>query len=151
MPYLHLIHCLLDDEAIRAAYICSFNVMTRKELDGRNSEMNDPSVFQMIADKWNNPESNPSSEELFPDLHTSFMQSRSLLGWSEVSMLTPATAEKVKQKLSQMKAKLIFIITNWETSGQGDGGLYQKMTTQIVKTLLQETLVIFQTLLEWQR
>jgi hypothetical protein len=29
----------------------------------------------------------------------------------------------VKQKLSEMRAKLSIIITNWETSGQGDGGI----------------------------
>jgi hypothetical protein len=44
------------------------------------------------------------------------------LGWSEeVQHLAVATAEKVKQKISKMRAKLAIIIANWETSGQGNG------------------------------
>jgi hypothetical protein len=122
IPYLHLIHCLLDDEQIRAAYTRSFDVMTREELDGRNSEVvSRPNVYQMIAEKWNDCGFNPVSD-VKPDLHTSLLLSKDL-GWSEVQHLAVATAEKVKQKLSEMRAKLAIIIANWETSGQGDGGI----------------------------
>lgn len=75
----------------------------------------------MIADKWNDCMFNPVSV-VNPDLHTSFSSAKDL-GWSEVQHLASATAEKVKQKLSEMRAKLSIIITNWETSGQGDGGI----------------------------
>jgi hypothetical protein len=122
IPYLRLIHCLMDDEQIRAAYTRSFDVLSREELDGRNSDVvSHPTVYQMIANKWNDCMFNPVSV-VNPDLHTSFSSTKDL-GWSEVQHLASATAEKVKQKLSEMRAKLSIIITNWETSGQGDGGI----------------------------
>lgn len=94
-----------------AAYTRSFDAMTREELDGRNSEVvSHPNVYQMIAEKWNDCGFNPVSD-VKPDLHTSLLLSKDL-GWSEVQHLAVATAEKVKQKLSEMRAKLAIIIAN---------------------------------------
>jgi hypothetical protein len=43
-----------------------------------------------------------------------------------VSTLTPADATMVKNCLSSLRAKLLGIISRWETSGQGDGGRHNE-------------------------
>ena len=56
IPFLRLIHCLLDSNEIRSALQLSFTVMTREELDGRNNEeIARPCPWAMAADKWNDP------------------------------------------------------------------------------------------------
>lgn len=42
--------------------------------------------------------------------------------FEEVKDLSPATPQKVQDKLTEMRTNLIRIIDNWERSGQGDGG-----------------------------
>ena len=44
--------------------------------------------------------------------------------YDKVKHLQPATASKVKDLLSGMRAQLMRIILNWQQSGQGDGGTH---------------------------
>ena len=51
MPYLHLIHCLVDDDTIKVAYLHRNNINdSRISLDNRNSNVKEPTVIEMIAD-----------------------------------------------------------------------------------------------------
>lgn len=121
-PYLRLIHCLVDDDDIKRAYLVRNDIPTgRLALDNRNSVDKRPrSVWEMLADKWNDPLFMPETEEL-DDLHSDFVLSQ-LLSFTQVENMAAATAEKCQGKLSSMIVELTRIIGNWEKSGQGDGG-----------------------------
>jgi hypothetical protein len=119
VPYLRMIHCILEDD-IKVAYLKRNDVISRTQLDARNSvDKREVSVYERIADKWNSPDFNPKTEIL--DCHEDFMVSIDC-SYTLVKDLAPATPQKVKDKLTEMRTNLIRIIDNWERSGQGDGG-----------------------------
>jgi hypothetical protein len=61
LPYLRLIMCLVGDDTIRHAYLHRGDAMSRTELDARNSDdVREPTVFEMLSDKWNDVTFNPS-------------------------------------------------------------------------------------------
>ena len=74
MPFLRLIHCLVDFENIKEAFLKSFDTMTRQELDGRfNDDIRRDSPWVLIADKWNDNNYNPTSTPyvyLYQDFQT---------------------------------------------------------------------------------
>jgi hypothetical protein len=57
-----------------------------------------------------------------PEVHLDFAVSDIILH-REVANLTPATAEKVKDKWSSMILEMNRCIANWQKSGQGEGGI----------------------------
>lgn len=118
IPYLRLIHCLAEDN-IKPAYLRRHNQVTRPQLDARNSESRPPTVYEMIAECWNSPAFNPSTA--VSDCHFDY-SSPIDLGYPVVQVFQPATARKVEDKLTQLRASLTRIIAKWEKSGQGDGG-----------------------------
>jgi hypothetical protein len=59
-PYLRLIMCVVGDDAIRNAYLHRGDAMSRTELDARNSEVRESTVYEMISDKWNDSSFNPT-------------------------------------------------------------------------------------------
>jgi hypothetical protein len=73
LPYLRLIMCLVEDDTIRHAYLHRGDALSRTQLDARYStEVREPTVFEMLADKWNDPTFNP----IVPvsDVHEDFRQ-----------------------------------------------------------------------------
>ncbi len=77
-PYLRLIHCIVDDESIKLAFLKRNDIdNSRIALDNRNSDIKDPSVYDMIADLWNDSNFAPETET-FPDLHPDFTSSETL-------------------------------------------------------------------------
>lgn len=118
VPYLRLVHCLLEDD-IKPAYLRRHEPWSREMLDSRNSESRPPTVYEIIADRWNSIAFNPSTE--VSQCHFDFS---SQIGLDHVTVITlqPATARKVEDKLTQIRATLTRIIAKWEKSGQGDGG-----------------------------
>ena len=54
-PHLHLIHAVIDDNDIKAAYLSQLNLPSgRKAIEQRNTPAALASkVWQMVADKWN--------------------------------------------------------------------------------------------------
>jgi hypothetical protein len=61
MPYLRLIMCIVVNDNIRNAYLHRGDAMSRTELDAQNSDdVREPTVYEMIADKWNDESFNPT-------------------------------------------------------------------------------------------
>jgi hypothetical protein len=57
-----------------------------------------------------------------PDIHSDFA-SDELITYFDIRKYVAAAPEKCQGKFSSMMVNLNRIISNWERSGQGDGGL----------------------------
>ena len=120
-PYLRLIHCLVDDDTIKHAYLRRNDIDdSRISLDNRNSDTRGQTVFDLLADRWNDPLFEPETEAL-PDLHPDFSFSE-ILTFDLVADMAKATPQRVKDKLQSLNVALTRVINMWERSGQGDGG-----------------------------
>lgn len=117
-PYMRLIMCLVEDD-VKAAYLRHADVMSREELDGRNSDIRPPSAFELLANRWNDEAFHPIAPA--STCHEHFMNATDC-SFDTVSDYLPATPQKVKDCLASFRTDLTRIISNWERSGQGDGG-----------------------------
>ena len=114
------INCLLDFDHIRSLFLrCNAHSRTRMELDGRNAEDHPPTVWEEIAEKWNDPSF--VVETIMFNIHEDF-RTTYIITHDDVAALMPATPESAKEKIMNMMVNLGRIIGRWERSGQGDGG-----------------------------
>lgn len=114
--WIRLCFCLCD-ERVRPYFNAKDNALDREELDARNHEDRPPTLFQAIADLMNDPEvvfELPAK----PELHHLF--SAPLQIGADVSP-GKVTAEDVKRRLSESRARLLKTISKWELSGNGFG------------------------------
>jgi hypothetical protein len=119
IPYLRLIHCIIDNESARSAYLKRNAVKTREELDATKSPSQCKSAYDVIAEIWNDPQFNPCTS--VSHCHEDFAE-EILLPHSKVATLLPADGLGIQNRLSSIRATLLRIIDKWEQSGQGDGG-----------------------------
>ena len=77
-------------------------------------------VFETIADLWNSSEFNPvaPASDCHVDFHTAINCS-----YEQVAALSPATPQRIEDIFTSMRSDLLRIITRWEQSGQGEGGI----------------------------
>lgn len=118
LPYLRLIHCLMEDD-VKEKWIRRNNSKTIQEIDARRSDVRPENAFEMIANRWNSNSFNPST--MVSNCHYDFSQEIDI-GYDATADFARATPSKVRDKLAKMKADLSSIIHKWERSGQGDGG-----------------------------
>ena len=118
VPYLRMIMSLTEDD-IKQQYILHGTKKTRAELDARNSDVREKTVYELIADRWNDENFNPVVPSFM--VHEDF-RCPTDCAFEFVKEMTPATGEKVRDVISHMRANLNRIISNWEQSGQGDSG-----------------------------
>ena len=120
VPFLRLIHCLVDFENIKEAFLKSFESMSRQELDGRfNDNIRRESPWLLIADKWNDSDYNPTSTP-YVTLHQDF-QTAIDLSFDKVKNMGELTPDSAKARFFKMKNDLLVIKNAWELSGNGDG------------------------------
>ena len=122
LPYLCLIHCLLEDD-IHDKWIHRNDPRSIQEIDARNSEVRVETAYEMIASRWNSTTFNPKTT--ISNCHYDFKEEHDV-GHKACSEFARATAIKVKDKLARMKTDLTTIIQKWERSGQGDGGIEEE-------------------------
>ena len=122
-PYLRLIHTLIDHDDIKAAYIHRGDIPSgRMAVENRNTEeAKAASVWQMMADKWNDKDFSPATASQ-PDWHPHYGASETIT-FEIVSNFLPPNAEKVKERFESMMTVLKRTIPKWERSGQGEGGI----------------------------
>ena len=104
IPYLRLIHCLVDCDATRVAFLKRNDVKEREELDSANSPIRLKTGYEIIAAKWNDPGFNPKTRE--SNCHDEFNESIDL-SHTKVVALIPADALGVKNRLSSTRATLL--------------------------------------------
>ena len=120
IPFIRLIHCLVDSENTMEAFKNSFKTLSKDELDGRN---NSGTVricpWDLISQNFNNAAFNPTST-VYSDLHDKFLQEIDIshVKVANMGLLTP---DKAKAKFFQLKNALLIVKRNWEKSGNGDG------------------------------
>jgi hypothetical protein len=119
---LCLIHALIDHDEIKQRFHTHHNLPgVCMEVENKNTEkLRMSSVWQLMNDKWNDPLFLPITAAL-PDVQSEFSCPIPLSS-ETVSHMQPATAEKVEERWQLMNLQLNCIISNWECSGQGDGG-----------------------------
>jgi hypothetical protein len=115
-PYLRLYQVLIEDD-IRVEYTKTHEVLNRAELDGRNSAQRPPNFYEKASKLYNSPGFNPTTS-IYPDLHSDFKDEIYL---PYIDAPTPVTPDKIKEKLGNLRAKLLQVITKWERSGNGCG------------------------------
>jgi hypothetical protein len=114
-PYLRLYHVMIEDH-IKEAYLKVYDVLDRTQLDARNSSERPMNFYQLASDLYNDPQYNPYTTA-YPNLHSDFSNQIRLLSTDAPFV----TASKIKDKLADVRAKLVIIISNWERSGNGGG------------------------------
>jgi hypothetical protein len=115
VPYLRIILCLIED--IRDKFAHRDDPQSRVEFDGRNSDTRKSTVYELIAERWNSDTFNPV---LGPSLAHEDFREPTDCAFSNVRGLAKATALKIQNYISSMRADLSRMIQNWELSGQGD-------------------------------
>lgn len=119
LPYLRLIHCLLEDD-IKERWIHRNDPKSIQEIDARNSNARAENAFELIASRWNSTDFEPTTM-IAPGCHVDFSTGIDI-GFQATADFARATPTKVKDKIAKMKTNLTLIIQKWERSGQGDGG-----------------------------
>lgn len=129
IPHLRIIHCLVDDDDVKRAYLHRNDIpQGRLHIDNRNSvDKRNKTVWELMADKFNDPSFNPVSEQL-PHLHSDFICSEDI-GHDSVKEISRATPEKCQSKLAAMILQMNRCIAKWERSGQGEGGHVDSTST----------------------
>jgi hypothetical protein len=122
LPYLRLIHCLLEDD-VKDKWIHRNDPKTIQEIDARNSDARVENAYEMISSRWNSNLFNPKT--MVSSCHYDFMEEINI-GYDACLEFVRATPTKVKDKLAKMKTDLTTIIEKWERSGQGDGGIMEE-------------------------
>lgn len=116
VPYLRLIHCLVDHEDIRRAFEQSLGT----------SPQSRPIVYDLLANKWNDENYNPVTV-IYPLLHDDFSKEINI-GYAQVAQFGKIYPYNVRNVLDTMRMRLTFIMNRWESSRVGDviDGMKQK-------------------------
>jgi hypothetical protein len=118
LPYLRLIHCLMEDD-IKGKYIHRGDPKSIQEIDARRSNVRAEDVFEMISNRWNSDSFNPTTH--ISNCHYDYSEEIDI-GFDTTIEFARASPTKVKDKLAKMRSDLSHIIHKWERSGQGESG-----------------------------
>jgi hypothetical protein len=123
LPMIRLMMALVHSDKIRSAYMKRNDISNERiVLDNQKSvEKRATTVWELLSSLWNDANFSPVTEYI-NDLQSDFMRPISI-PHSRVSTLSPATPDKVQEKISTMTVCLQQIIQKWQLSGQGDSGI----------------------------
>jgi hypothetical protein len=117
-PIIRLFHCIIDHSHILRKFLTRLQSMSRLSLENRNSDLSrDVSVWEDVSNMWNDQEYTTTTEVF----NNNFEQRE--IPHSKVATLAKATPQKCESKFNAVVLNLKRIITMWERSGQGEGGL----------------------------
>jgi hypothetical protein len=121
-PILRLIHTL-DKTEIRRAHMDGHNLSNERIVLGnaKSVEKREMTVWQKMANVWNDETFAPLTMVLLPQLTTHFVDSQVISFDSDLSTVTP---EKCAHKFATMTVELQrMICPRWSLSGKGDEDL----------------------------
>ena len=126
IPFLRLIHCLVDNEDIRDAYIKRYVIHKgRHKLDNRKSvEKRPEDVHELLAKCWNDEDFTCTTLSIYGAPKDSFRYPI-VIDHSIVKKYTAATPEMIKDKIKMMNRALTRSHAGWIKSGEGEGSRKQ--------------------------
>ena len=113
----------LDSKYMRDKLIHLKRSMSREEIDARNSKVGPLSLFQLAAEKYNDPNWVVHSR-IIPDLNEKFCNPIRL---SRMTDEEPMTESSAKNAYTDAKGKLNVALANWKRSGNGKGNINTKV------------------------
>ena len=120
-PYYRLLHAVTDIPDNKGAFMDSFRVSTREEIEGRHiPETARPNTWNMIATTFNNRTFRPTSN-IYSDSHPDLAKSLDISYEAVVVKMGKLTGEKAKDKFMEMKNQGSVVVANYGRSGGGDG------------------------------
>ena len=142
IPFMRLIHCFIDNDAIKGAFMHRNGVdPTRMSMENRNSTNNRrQTLWELVAEKWNDPMFSPETEAV-EDLHSDFVNSR-ILSYKEVELMHKATADRVQAKYSTMNTELTRIITMPSCSNPFSSLLYKSLASKAKQSAVAPPVII---------
>jgi hypothetical protein len=122
LPYLCLIHCLLEDD-VKDKWMHRNDPQTIQQIDARISDARVENAYEMISSHWNAIFFIPKTAVF--NCHNDFLDEIDI-GHDACLEFVRATPIKAKDKFAKMKTDLTLIIQKWGQSGQGDGGILEE-------------------------
>ena len=114
---MRFVECMALD-SVKPLYLRVNEVMTRYEMDGRNSDNVLPDFYDRVSEEFNNPDYAPTSWYL-PDLYDDFAVCEELLRPEDYTM----TSERAKKMIATMKPKIVKLCADFGVSGGGENML----------------------------
>jgi hypothetical protein len=111
------------EDDVKDCWIHRNNPKSIQEIDACCSNARQETAFEMIANRWNETNFNPTT--MISNCHNNFMEEIDI-GFDATANFTRASSTKVKDKLAKMKSDLTCIIQKWERSGQEDSGTMEE-------------------------
>ena len=111
---------VLAEPQTQAPFIHMYDKDSRAQLDAKSSGHVPPSLFKLIADRMNDESFTPESY-VNDELYSTFAVSLNLS--KEACMSCDVTPEHIKEKLNDMRVKLMKMVVRFEASGNGEGNL----------------------------
>jgi hypothetical protein len=121
-PICRLIHCLVDFDEHKRMFLSRHDAMDRSALDDRNSqESRRLTVWDLVANKWNDVEFAPTTEALPEEhpFHYPTFASPINLSHTLVGRMSKATPSKCEQKFASMMVLIKRTIFSFKRSGEG--------------------------------
>ena len=113
----------LDTKYMRDKLVTLKHTLSRQQIDARNSRQGPLSLFQLAAEKYNDPNWVVHSR-IIPDLNEKFRSPIRLVLMPDEE---PMTEMAVKNAYTDAKGKMNVAISNWKLSGNGKGNLRAKV------------------------
>ena len=115
---------VVTSDEFRDDYLERKTAKTRREIDSRNSASAPPTIWQKMADKFNNSDYKPSSLPLPTNDYGPWFEKSHVLG--KPGTLADFTAHDIEQEHNRLIRKVRVVKNNWEASGQGDGSAVRR-------------------------
>ena len=136
LPFLRLLHAILDVEANRAAFIARNAISNnRAEVDNRNSTVRPPTCWEVITDTVNDPGFNPKSNDMPEELHEDFMHPIDL-SYERFAVYEPATPAKCQERFEDAVVKMKHCRANYGVSGQGENGIQNNSSNRHLRNVV---------------
>jgi hypothetical protein len=113
----------LDSKYMRNKLVTLKTTLTRQQIDARTSQTAPRSLFELAAEKYNDPNWVVYSRVL-PDLNEKFRTPIKLTLMSDEERMTE---QSVKQAYTDAKGKMNIALANWKRSGNGSGNKNYKL------------------------
>jgi hypothetical protein len=122
LPWLRLIHCLVDHDEMRTAYTNRTNLPSnRMHLENRKSIDKRPkNIWELLADKWNDVDFTCSTITMLGPARDDFRY-RVVIDHTMVAKYTVATPKMCKDKFQVLNRAVKRSHDNWSKSGEGEG------------------------------